>query len=116
MPYFYTSSGADYQITTFYPDRPFCPITYECISAICNDADGVISFDGYKGELNFKTSNMTKYSPGLYKIGIRGTVGTTVKISRDVTLTIYLVNPCPVANIISIKELGFGDMVYKLGG
>ena len=87
-PYFYTENGADYQFTTFFPDRWFCPMTYECMSDICNDSDGVISFDGYEGEMNFKTVDMTKYSPGSYQIIIRGTVGTTVKISRDVILTI----------------------------
>ena len=58
---------------------------------------------------------MATYSPGEYKITIRGTAGFENPLTADTYVTLLLTNPCPTSILRTYLEPPFRDVSYTIG-
>ena len=122
--YYYTKGGTTFTASSLIVYPPVCPVTYECLSTEilqgsdadirCDDPE-IVTFDPASGHFVFETADMEKYSPGQYQFNMRGTVGVQDKISADYSISLKLVNPCPLTSLRNVLGTSFMDMRYTLG-
>jgi len=66
------------------------------------------------GTFTFSTTNMQKYSPGVYEFTITGILGTKNPIKATANFFLELINPCPKAQL-SLVDYPLVDIDYYVG-
>ena len=106
---------------------PGCDFTYECTSVDgpdpdvqceTNDKAGVWKnefkrFEKF-GTYSFVTTNMQKYSPGIYEFTITGILGTQNPVEAKTKFFLELRNPCPTA-LLTLIDYPLGNIDYYVG-
>lgn len=101
--YLYTLTGVKLTVTPFIVEPVVCHVSYECVR-VTGDSPNLtceeLNIDADSGVMLFLSTDMMTYTPGEYKIMVRGSAGFEEKSKAEVELTLNLVNPCSTANLM----------------